>query len=324
MASPAGSETMRPAAARAAGLLQWLAAGTVLAFGLGQLGAQHWVLDLFAHWRVQYVAVLAGCGFGLLALRRWRSAALALLAAAPLAGSVMHYTGWPGPTAQAAAPVFRFATFNQALGNPGAAAIGAWFERSGADVVALQEVGSPQSVRALAAALPSYPYRHSGFGPRADVTVFSRWPLRDARTVELTPAGARAVLVRVDWGGRPLTVVGVHLHWPIGAENVRLRNAGLRALAALARDIDEPLLIGGDLNITAWSPVFAAALGDAPLRDCARGKGLVSSWPSFFPPAAIRIDHCLASPHWHVHRLAAGPGLGSDHRPLLNELELRR
>jgi endonuclease/exonuclease/phosphatase (EEP) superfamily protein YafD len=116
----------------------------------------------------------------------------------------------------------------------------------------------------------------------------------------------------------------VHLHWPIGAENVRLRNAELQALAALARGIDEPLLIGGDFNITAWSPVFAAALGDAPVRDCARGQGLVGSWPSFFPPAAIRIDHCLASPHWHVRRVAAGPGLGSDHRPMVTDLELRR
>ncbi|MBN8507856.1 MAG: endonuclease/exonuclease/phosphatase family protein [Burkholderiales bacterium] len=309
---------------RAAPLLQAVAAGTVLAFGLGQLGALHWVLDLFAHWRVQYAAVLAGCGFGLLALQRPRSAALALLAAAPLAGSVMHYTGSPGPTAQAAPAVFRFATFNQSLGNPGARAIGARVERSGADAIALQEVASPAAVQALAAALPSYPYRHSGYGPRADVTIFSRWPLRDARSVELTPGGARAVQLRVDWAGRPLTLVGVHLHWPIGAENVRLRNAELEGLVALARGIDEPLLIGGDFNITAWSPVFAAALGDAPVRDCARGHGLVSSWPSFFPPAAIRIDHCLASPHWRVRRIAAGPGLGSDHRPMLNELELRR
>jgi endonuclease/exonuclease/phosphatase family metal-dependent hydrolase len=69
--------------------------------------------------------------------------------------------------------------------------------------------------------------------------------------------------------------------------------------------------------------VFDAALGDAPVRDCARGHGLVNSWPSFFPPASIRIDHCLASPHWRVRRLAAGPGLGSDHRPMINDLELR-
>jgi endonuclease/exonuclease/phosphatase (EEP) superfamily protein YafD len=309
---------------RAAPLLQAVAAGTVLAFGLGQLGAWHWVLDLFAHWRVQYVAALAICGLGLLALRRPRSAALVLLVAAPLAGSVMHDTGRQGPAAPAGSPVFRFATFNQTLGNPDARAIGAWFESSRADVVALQEVGSPRAVRALAAALPSYPYVHAGFGPRADVAVFSRWPLRDARSVELTPGGARAVQLRIDWSGQPVTVVGAHLHWPIGAENVRLRNAELQALVALARGIEEPLLIGGDFNITAWSPVFAAALGDAPVRDCARGQGLVTSWPSFFPPAAIRIDHCLASPHWQVRRIAAGPGLGSDHRPMLNELELRR
>jgi endonuclease/exonuclease/phosphatase (EEP) superfamily protein YafD len=130
--------------------------------------------------------------------------------------------------------------------------------------------------------------------------------------------------VRIDWRGQPITVVGVHLHWPVGANNVRQRNAALHALAALARDTPGPLLIGGDFNITQWSPVFDAAFATAPLQDCARGQGLVNSWPSFFPPAAIRIDHCLASPHWQVLQVQAGPALGSDHRPMLSELVLKR
>ena len=308
---------------RLARLLSWTAAGAAVAFGLGLLGERHWALDLLSHWRVQYAVLLAFCGLGLLGLRRPRSAALALVGAAGLAVSVWNYSGWPAPLAQAApAPTFRFATFNQYVGNHDAAAIGAWLEGSGADVVALQELSSPQAVQALAAALPSYPHVKAHFGHWADVTVFSRWPILDAQALELAPGGAQAARVRIDWQGRPVSVVGVHLHWPIGANNVRLRNAELHGLAELARAIDEPLLIGGDFNITQWSPVFASALAGAPLTDCARGHGLVNSWPSFLPPAAIRIDHCLASRHWRVRALAAGPSLGSDHRPMLNELAL--
>ena len=309
---------------RLARLLQGAALVAALAFGLGSLGGHHWGLDLLAHWRVQYAAVLAACAVGLLGLRCPRSAALSLLGAGLLALSVLRHADASLPTVPAASPGFRFASFNHPSGQRHAQAIGEWLERSGVDVVAFQELDSPQTVQAMAAALPSMPYVHAHFGRWADVTIFSRWPILQAQTVELVPGGARAAKVSVDWRGQPVTVVGVHLHWPIGAENVRLRNAGLQALADLARGTSGPLLIGGDFNITRWSPAFDAAFAGAALSDCARGQGLVNSWPSFFPPAAIRIDHCLASRHWRVSQVAVGPAFGSDHRPMLNDLFLQR
>jgi len=300
-----------------------LAAATLLALLLGLIGDRHWLLDLLSHWRVQYGVVLAACGLGLLWLRRWRSAGLTVLAALAVGATVVDYTGWQASNAHAATRALRFVTFNQHTGNDNAPAIGDWLERSGADVVAMQELSSPPAVQALAAALPSYPYLHARHGRWADVAIFSRWPILAAQAVELTPGGAQALQLRIDWQGQPVTVVAVHLHWPIGAQNVRLRNAELQALGVLARGIDGPLLIGGDFNITSWSPNFGAALAGAPLADCARGQGLVNSWPSFFPPAAIRIDHCLASAHWRVLQLSAGPALGSDHLPMVNDLALR-
>jgi endonuclease/exonuclease/phosphatase (EEP) superfamily protein YafD len=304
--------------------LQGLAAATLLALLLGMMGQRHWMLDLLAHWRVQYGVVLAACGMGLLWLRQWRGAFLTLLAALGVGATVVHDTGWPLAQAQAATPALRFVTFNQHARNDNARAIGDWLERSGTDIVALQELRSLRAVQSLAAALPSYPYRQSQHGRWADVTVFSRWPVLDAQSIELAPGGAPALQLLVDWQGQPVTVVAVHLHWPIGANNVRLRNAELQALAERARRTQGPLLIGGDFNITRWSPVFEAAFAEAPLAECARGQGLVSSWPSFFAPAAIRIDHCLASPHWRVLHAESGPALGSDHRPVLSDLALLR
>ena len=308
----------------AARLLWGAACATVLACLLGLLGDRHWMLDLFAHWRVQYAVLLLACAVGLLALRCWRSAVPVSLAAVLIAATVLDHSGWPVPAAHAAAPAFRFVTFNQFARNRNAPAIGHWLEASQADVVALQELSSPQAVQALAALMPSYPNVYAQVGRWSDVAVFSRWPILDAQAIELVPGGAQAAKLRIDWRGQPVTVIAVHLHWPIGAENVRYRNAELLALAAMAQRIGEPLLIGGDFNITQWSPVFAAAFAASPLKDCARGQGLVNSWPTYFPPAAIRIDHCLASRQWRVLNLRAGPSLGSDHRPMVNDLTLQR
>ncbi|HMN43549.1 MAG TPA: endonuclease/exonuclease/phosphatase family protein [Povalibacter sp.] len=313
----------RPSTA-ATQLIALIVAGVLLAFGLGLFGRHFWVLDLFAHFRVQYTVVLVVCGLGLFMLRHLRSAAFVLAAAAAMAISILGYTGWPSQEAQAATGGFRFVTFNRYFHNDDFASAGQWLQKASADVIAFQEIDSPQDVQQLAAVLPQYPHVYADLNAESDVAIFSRWPIRSSERIELVPQGAQVAKTVIDWNGQPITLIGAHLHWPMGARNTRLRNAELRELITLARATEGPLLIGGDFNITPWSPVFREAMAGSGLTDCARGHGFVPSWPSWFAPAGIRIDHCLASDHWRVLDLSAGPSLGSDHLAMINDLELKR
>jgi endonuclease/exonuclease/phosphatase (EEP) superfamily protein YafD len=305
-------------------LLVLVVAGVLIAFGLGLLGRYFWVLDLFAHFRIQYTILLAVCGLALLMLRSLRSAAVVLTIAAAMAASVFGYTGWPSQEAQAATGGFRFITFNRYFGNDDFAAAGQWLQDARADVIAFQEVDSTQTVQQLAAVLPQYPHVYADLNAESDVAIFSRWPIRSSERIELVPQGAQVAKTVIDWNGRPITLIGAHLHWPMGARNTRLRNAELRELAAVARATQGPLLIGGDFNITPWSTVFRETIADSGLTDCSRGHGFATSWPSWFAPAGIRIDHCLASDDWRVLDLTTGPSLGSDHLAMINDLELKR
>jgi endonuclease/exonuclease/phosphatase (EEP) superfamily protein YafD len=75
----------------------------------------------------------------------------------------------------------------------------------------------------------------------------------------------------------------------------------------------------GDLNATPWSSAFAG-LAECGLR---RAGSLRPTWPSLGGGwIGIPIDHVLASRHWRVRDAGLGPGLGSDHRPLLARLVL--
>jgi hypothetical protein len=67
----------------AAGAAASVAAGAVasVATVMGFLGRAAWLLDLFSHFRVQYLIVLAALGFTLLLAKRRRMAALFLLLA---------------------------------------------------------------------------------------------------------------------------------------------------------------------------------------------------------------------------------------------------
>ena len=109
----------------------------------------------------------------------------------------------------------------------------------------------------------------------------------------------------------------------MGPGNSHLRDAELAKLIAATREIQGPLLIGGDMNITPWSPVFRHRVDESPLKDCARGMGITHTWPARFAPLGIRIDQCLASDHWLVASIDRGPWLGSDHLPTITDLELK-
>lgn len=302
--------------------------GAWLGFLLGYAGRWAWPLDLFSHFRVQYAALLAISAAVLLLVRRPLSAALALAGAVLMSFSIVSYAGWHSQSAQAhpvpaSAGQFRFVTFNRYFRNHDFAGIGNYMERTGADVIAVQEVESREAATLLAAHLPSYPHVYADASYKYGAIIFSRWPIAASETIELVPGGSHVAKTVIDWRGKAVTVVGAHLHWPIGSGNVRLRNAELKQLSRLALAMEGPLLIGGDFNVTAWSPNFSDAVDASGLQDCARGQGLVGTWPSFFAPLSIRIDHCLASDDWRVVGVRAGPSLGSDHHATINDLELK-
>ncbi len=67
--------------------------------------------------------------------------------------------------------------------------------------------------------------------------------------------------------------------------------------------------------MTPWTPAFAWL----DTNGWRRASGLRPSWGSTL---GIPIDHVLATSHWRAASQQRGPELGSDHWPLLVELNL--
>jgi endonuclease/exonuclease/phosphatase (EEP) superfamily protein YafD len=302
-------------------------AGTVLvwlALLAGLLGRFAWLFDLFAHFRVQYAALFIVLMLLLLVLRQW---IVALAALAGLAVSVVPMVPYishdVGGTASATTndPTFRLLSFNVWFRNPDMATTAAYIEQSQADAVVLLELTPPQAER-LRPLLPSYP--HYYIEPsRMGAAVFTKWPVLAAESMPLAKDGAIAARVRIDWLGTPMTVLGVHLNWPLGPRNSKFRNEELAGVVAFSQAQSEPLIVAGDFNLTPWSEYFKDALEDSGLHDSALGFGLARSWPAQFAPLGIRIDHCLISSEWQSKRVAIAASLGSDHLPLVADLTLR-
>jgi endonuclease/exonuclease/phosphatase (EEP) superfamily protein YafD len=300
-------------------------AGVWLCLLAALLGRFAWPFDLFAHFRVQYAALFVLLACVLMLLRRFRVAVAAAMGFGVSIVPLLPYiAGEPVPSAVATTQeeTFRLLSFNVWFRNPDMARVAEYIEKSQADAVVLLELTPPQA-EMLVPLLPTYPHYHID-PSRMGASVFTKWPVLSAESVPLARGGAVAAQLMLDWRGTTVSVLGVHLNWPLGPRNSAYRNQELNSLVAISKQQRGPLLVAGDFNLTPWSEYFDDALEQSGLHDSALGFGLSRSWPSQFAPVGIRIDHCLLSRHWQTMTTAIGPSLGSDHLPLVTDVALRR
>jgi endonuclease/exonuclease/phosphatase (EEP) superfamily protein YafD len=165
----------------------------------------------------------------------------------------------------------------------------------------------------------------------------SRYPIQEAEAVP-DEHGWRDVGMRCDLTtptGRTLHFFNVHLSTPReGLEAVLAgrwkgipelqANMALRAResAELSRWISRSegdVVIAGDFNMPSESLIYRQAWGRFTDAFAAAGLGLGHTKSTRL--YGIRIDHILAGPGWHCRRCWVGPDVGSDHFPVLADLE---
>lgn len=291
------------------------------------LGALHWGAELLTHFRLQ--ASLGGsllalaCAGLRMPLAAGAAAALTVIHVAPLAPYLAR-TAEPAPDG----PRLRLLELNVHMANAEHEAVERLVLEAEPDLVALFEVDR-RWLRALAGLHARYPHRiehprHDNFG----IALFSRFPLEELSLHPLHDDDIRWVLARFTLGSTPVAVIAAHPVPPVGATLSALRDAQLRALSQRVRELrrSAEVVLIGDLNTSPWSPAYRALEHDTDLRNGARGRGLLPTWPAapaHLRPFMIPLDHVLLSPGLRVLSLETGPQVGSDHLPVLAEIAPR-
>lgn len=299
---------------------------------LATAAASWWVADLAVHFRLQYAAAALLALLVLGWARRWGWAAVALvalavnaIAAAPLLGGASMIRG-----AVAASPIarepLRIASINVLFHNTHYDRVAEFLRRARPDAAVLVEI-TPRWRAALAPLHDEFPWQYYAPGlntPGSDshgTLLLSRWPLERIETVPMGPHADPTVTAVLSVHGRSLHLIGVHPSWPLGPAVSAERNRELSQLAALARATPAPLVMAGDFNVTEFSPHFATFVVQSGLQWASQGAGWQPTWPTFLPVGDIQIDHAFVSPGIAVRRFARGPNIGSDHRPIIIDLE---
>ena len=213
------------------------------------------------------------------------------------------------------------------------------------DILVLQDaqqlVGSkealPQPVRTMFGDRTLY-----GYG---QYVVASRYPMRNCKPGKIDFKDRAHTYLRCTLvaGGLEIDLFAVHFLSPreglnaarhegfagfdVWRQNFEDRMAQARALSAAIVTSSRPVIVAGDLNALEGSPVVRTLL-NAGLRDAfssaGEGYGYTSGHALRPGISFLRIDHILVSRTLGVIGCFAGSKEGSEHRPVIADLWLKR
>jgi endonuclease/exonuclease/phosphatase family metal-dependent hydrolase len=194
------------------------------------------------------------------------------------------------------------------------------------DIVAIQE----GSVRSLPA--EDWP---KGWDLRT--TVASRYPIRGIEKLNRDELGAKGFVTRFDieTPGGIVHFFNLHLQtvregleavrsgkWK-GATalsaNIALRERQSAAASRWLRGVSGPVVIAGDFNMPADSDIYQQFWSS--YCNAFSSAGLGYGYTRFTRWHGVRIDHVLTGPGWRCRRCWVGSDVGSDHLPVLAELD---
>ncbi|MBN2161567.1 MAG: endonuclease/exonuclease/phosphatase family protein [Pontiellaceae bacterium] len=289
---------------------------------IGLAGKLHWALDLFSHFRVQYVQLaLVFAGICLWVRRNRAAVTLILIGLFNYAFVYPLYLG--KPDAKTAEPV-RAMLMNILAANGNTQQVLEAIDTYKPDILLLEEV-TPEWAAKLEKLNETYPYRAAR--PQSDcfgIMLLSMLPLQHAEVVEIGTSGLPSIMADVYIPDNEVfTLVGTHPLPPVSADYARRRNEQLAELPEIIGNQKHPVLLIGDLNTSPWSPWFRTLLRDSGLKNSMKGFGFQPSWPQQSPLLRIPIDHVLHDERIHIQHRMIGPDIGSDHFPVIVDFTLQ-
>jgi endonuclease/exonuclease/phosphatase (EEP) superfamily protein YafD len=118
-----------------------------------------------------------------------------------------------------------------------------------------------------------------------------------------------------------LNILSVHLYSGFNKYRFNLANKQIETLKNLIKNINQNLIVIGDLNMTNVSKRFINFLEETNVYTYTSYIRPTFTWPAYLPGYfGIQIDHVLFSENIKMVKKKTAGHLGSDHRALIVDL----
>jgi endonuclease/exonuclease/phosphatase (EEP) superfamily protein YafD len=303
-------------------LLRFAGLALSTSFVLTLILARLWPFELFSHYRAQFATALLLSALILMATKCKRlaivNALLGLIAVWPV---LWFYI--PARQPPAGNQYLRLMSANVLNSNVSKEPFERLVREIDPDVLVIVEYTHVWDGK-LSGTKAHFPYRAEcprphGFG----IAVYSKWPLENVEEFNYgSDVDAPSILCEMILGTRRIQIAAVHTLSPLSRNRFEIRNSQLRNLAIRVKSNPNPHIVAGDFNATTWSPFIRDFLQSTGLRDSRAGFGPQPSWPTFFKPMLIPIDHAFVSAEFRVLRCWVERDIGSDHFPIVVDMSL--
>lgn len=155
------------------------------------------------------------------------------------------------------------------------------------------------------------------------VVFLSSYPIVDYDIINLSDCGNSVIRARLKINGKDIIFYGVHLPRIGPDRNFQVRQRIFIRLASEIAKESLPVIVAGDFNATPYSPIFRKFVDISKLVDSSKDYGWLPTWPTFFPPLWIPIDHILTSSDVHIINIERGSFIFSDHYPLVVSFSIK-
>ncbi len=170
-------------------------------------------------------------------------------------------------------------------------------------------------------------YPHSVKYPQDNsygMSLHSRRPLIDPEVCFIVDEKIPSIHTKVELpSGRPVQVHCMHPRppHPVREDGTTERDAELLILGRKIKDRDGPTIVVGDLNDVSWSYTTQLFQRISGLLDPRVGRGTYNTFHARYPLLRYPLDHAFHSDHFKLVRLECLSYIGSDHFPVLLEVE---
>ncbi|MGA9379444.1 MAG: endonuclease/exonuclease/phosphatase family protein [Phormidium sp.] len=283
-------------------------------------GKSNYILDLTAHFKVQYLVVgfWTFFFFWLTRNKLWSVISLGCILL-----NLMAIVPWYLPQSAIAAETrtgqLRVFQSNVLFKNKKYSKVISLVREEKPDIAVFVEV-SKVWAKELAALKDLLPYSVvSQDSNRFGTALYSKFPLENVSFEEFQ-GPRKTIVATIKYQGREVTILGTHPNYPVKRIGFMQRNLQLEAMADYLVKVNNPIVLMGDFNITMWSPFYQRFMQETKLKNGRFGFGVQPTWPSSIPFFSIPIDHCLVSPNIQVIKSRTGRDVGSDHLPIITDL----
>ncbi len=292
---------------------------TLSVFSFGRFPA-----DAATLWMPHYLLLfLIGAVF-CFAARRFRCAAVGLLGSLTAAAMIAPLYLPPAYSQSEGASIGNLRILQANVYSPGSdpEPLLALIRETKPNVVLLQEVD--EKWRALLAPLERmYPNKH--YSPRyvgGGLDLAQYWDGAAATVEELAPMGIPGTTTVLRVNNRRIRLFNVHTAAPFTYGRAQRHREQMKLLTRQVAARAEPIVLAGDFNSSHWSWSYRQLTIKGGLISARQGRGILGAWPSFLGPLRIALDHLLTSPELAAVHCRVGPGIGSDHLPLITDISV--